>query len=161
MKDKSVKPIAVKDLLDFLFKHIHHPEGRSYTVTEVADATGLSYVTIYTLLQGRSKKPTLPTVQALSDFFGVPLSFFECKSYEECYSVLENVQDADEAQEALPANVELGEIIFRARELSPEAQHDLLTLVKWVQAAERQREAGKDVPEFPPFPVRKDKPDDD
>lgn len=160
MKDKSVKPMAVKDLLEFLFNHIHHPENRPYSITEVADATGLSYVTIYTILQGRSKKPTLPTVQALCTFFGVPLNFFECKSYDECYAVLENNRVTEEESENQPSNIELGEIIFRARELSPEAQQDLLTLIKWVQAAERQREEGKDVPHFPPFPIGKTKSDE-
>lgn len=149
MKDKSVKPIAVKDLLDFLFKHIHHPEGRPYTVTEVADATGLSYVTIYTLLQGRSKKPTLPTVQALCDFFGVALNFFECRSYDECYAVLESSRNSENESTSEKSSPQLGEIIFRAQDLSPEGQQDLLTLIKWVQAAERERKAGRDVPNLP------------
>lgn len=149
MKRKSVKPMAVKDLLEFLFKHIHHPKGRPYSVTEVADATGLSYVTIYTLLQGRSKKPTLPTVQALCDFFGVPLGFFECRSYDECYTALENNRNDENDSEAGRGSPQLGEIVFRAQDLSPEGQQDLITLIKWVQAAERERKAGRDVPNLP------------
>lgn len=150
MRNQSVKPMAVKDLLEFLFKHIHHPQGRPYSTTEVADATGLSYVTIYTLLQGRSKKPTLPTVQSLCDFFGVPLGFFECRSYDECYEVLKNKRnDENNESEGGQNSPQLGEIIFRAQDLSPEGQQDLITLIKWVQAAERERKAGRDVPNLP------------
>lgn len=149
MRNKYVKPMAVKDLLEFLFKHIHHPEGRPYTVTEVADATELSYVTIYTLLQGRSKKPTLPTVQVLCNFFGVPLGFFECRSYDECYAILENIRNSENDGGDSRNSPQLGEIIFRAQDLSPEGQQDLITLIKWVQAAERERKAGRDVPNLP------------
>lgn len=149
MRRKPAKPMAVKDLLEFLFKHIHHPEGRPYSVTEVADATNLSYVTIYTLLQGRSKKPTLPTVQALCDFFGVPLGFFECRSYDECYKVLENSKNEENDSVGGRNSAQMGEIIFRAQDLSPEGQQDLITLIKWVQAAERERKAGRDVPNLP------------
>lgn len=136
------EPLPLKDLINFLFEHVHRPDGRVYVTQDVADNVRISHATINHLRTGRNKNPTLPTLQEIARFFGVPLTFFECTSYEACFAVLAG-QDAEE----LPETV--AEILFRASALSPKAQRDILKVVRWVEAAERQRKEGGGTPDFP------------
>jgi transcriptional regulator with XRE-family HTH domain len=135
------EPLPLKDLVNFLFEHVQRPDGRPYTTQEVTDHVRISHATINQLRTGRSKNPALPTLQEICRFFEVPLTFFECTSYEECFAVL-----AEPRTEAAP---QAAEIAFRASRLSPEAQDDLLKIILWVEAAERERKAGHDLPQFP------------
>jgi transcriptional regulator with XRE-family HTH domain len=138
---REKEPLPLKDLVNFLFDNILHPEGRPYTTQEVTDHVRISHATINQMRTGRSKNPTLPTLQEISRFFGVPLSFFECSSIDECYAILA------EKPEAKTENV--AEITFRASQLSPESQHDLLKIIAWVEAAEREREETDQQLDFP------------
>ncbi len=115
---RSPEPLPLKDLVNFLFENILHPEGRPYTTQEVCDKVRISHATINQLRTGRSKHPTLPTMQEVGSFFEVPLSFFQCTSYDECYAIL--------AEERGPQTQEVAEIAFRASELSPKSQHTML-----------------------------------
>lgn len=139
---KDQDPLPLKNLVNFLFAHVLHPDGRPYLTQEVADEVRISHATINQMRTGRNKNPTLPTLQELARFFNVPLSFFECSSYEECFAVLSG-QPAEE----LPGPI--AEIAFRATSLSPEAQQDILKIILWVEAAERERKAGRETPKFP------------
>ncbi len=136
------EPLPLKDLINFLFEHVLHPEGRSYTTQEVTDHVRISHATINQLRTGRSKNPAMPTLQEICRFFDVPLTFFECTSYEECFAIL-----AAPRTQAAP---QAAEIAFRASRLSPEAQADLLRVILWVEAAERERKAGRETPQ-PPY----------
>jgi hypothetical protein len=84
----------------------------------------------------------LATLHELCRFFSVPLSFWECTSYDECYAVL--------AEGRKNLSTETAEIAFRASALSPKSQQDLLKIIAWVEMAERERQAGREVPDFPP-----------
>jgi transcriptional regulator with XRE-family HTH domain len=140
--DRSHEPLPLKDLINFLFDHVRHPEGRPYTTQEVADHVRISHATINQLRTGRIKSPTLATLHELCRFFNVPLNFWECTSYDECYAVLA------EGRKAL--STETAEIAFRASALSPKSQQDLLKIIAWVELAERERQAGRELPDFPP-----------
>jgi len=139
---KHQEPLPLKDLINFLFANIHHPDGRPYLTQDVADQVRISHATINQLRTGRNKNPTLPTLQEIARFFNVPLSFFDCTSYEECYAMLTGQQP-----DSLPGPV--AEIAFRATALSPESQQDILKIIQWVEAAERERKAGRETPPFP------------
>lgn len=135
--------LSLKALINFLFDHVSHPEGRPYTTQEVTDHVRISHATINQLRTGRSKNPTLPTIQEICRFFAVPLNFFECTTYDECYAILAEQRTADVPQAA--------EIAFRASQLSSAGQQDILNVISWVEAAERERkETGEDIPELPP-----------
>lgn len=127
--------LVVSDLLKILFEEVKHPSGRSYTMQEVSDGTGISLATISQMRTGKIKNPQLNTLRELCKFFKVPLRFFEVRSVEECYRVLQA-----NPEEQTP---EISEIAFRATSLSPEAQQDILTIIKWVQSAEQAYKAGK------------------
>ncbi len=139
---KDQDPLPLKNLVNFLFAHVLHPDGRPYLTQEVVEQVRISHATINQMRTGRNKNPTLPTLQELARFFKVPLSFFECSSYEECFAML-----SGQPSEELPGPV--AEIAFRATSLSPEAQQDILKIILWVEAAERERKAGRDLPKFP------------
>lgn len=139
--DQNPKPLPLKDLVNFLFEHVLEPSGRPYLSQEVADQVEISHATINQLRTGRIKKPTLPTLKELCRFFDVPLSFFECATYEDCYALL--------AQKHAPQGSQASEIAFRASQLSPKAQQQVLTVLHWVEEAERARKAGREVPDLP------------
>jgi transcriptional regulator with XRE-family HTH domain len=138
---RSQEPLPLKDLVNFLFDTIRHPDGRPYTTQEVADKLSISPATINQMRTGRSRNPTLPTLREVCRFFDISMDFFQCRSYDECYALLTEDRTQDSPQAA--------EIAFRASVLSPKSQEDILRIITWVEAAERERKAGRDVPDFP------------
>ena len=71
--------LVVSDLLKILFEEVKHPSGRSYTMQEVSDGTGISLATISQMRTGKIKNPQLNTLRELCKFFKVPLRFFEVR----------------------------------------------------------------------------------
>ena len=132
--------LPIAEQLNLLFDAVRHPSGRPYTLQEVSDGSGVSLATISHLRSGRIQNPQLSTLREIAHFFNVPLRFFDAQSREEGYEILAQGKTK-------PAPV--SEIAFRASSLSPAAQRDLLTIIKWIQAAEQQRKAGLEVPPLP------------
>ncbi len=134
--------LSVAEQLNILFDHIRHPEGRPYQLQEVGEATGISLGTISQMRAGKIKNPQLNTLRAICRFFNVPLRYFETHTAEECYALIAN-------RGAKRATKSLSEIALRASSLPPRAQQDILTVIRWVQAAEKQRKEGGDLPPLP------------
>jgi transcriptional regulator with XRE-family HTH domain len=63
-------------LLNHLFATRLHPEGRPYTLTEVAKATGMSVPYLSILRKGTIGAVSFQRVVALAQFFHVPLDYF-------------------------------------------------------------------------------------
>ncbi|MER7752638.1 hypothetical protein [Kitasatospora sp. NPDC097643] len=70
--------------LEFLFGYVQ-PLGRRYTLNEVVDGIRaaarpgdptLSTGRLWALVKGRAGNPTVGTLRALGDFFGVPQAYF-------------------------------------------------------------------------------------
>lgn len=139
--DESNEALELKDLVNFLFDTIRRADGETYTIQEVADELDISPATIHQLRTGRIKNPTLPTLKELGRFFKVPLNFFECRTYDECHQVL--------GAEGMKLTPGTAKIAFRASKLSPKSQRDILKIIAWVEAAERERLAGRELPEYP------------
>ncbi|MAU08405.1 MAG: hypothetical protein CL607_01170 [Anaerolineaceae bacterium] len=133
--------LNLSEQLNILFEAVRHPEGRPFTLQEVSDAVDVSLPALSQLRNGKIKNPQLHTLREICRFFSVPLRYFETKTVEECYAILAGKQE-DEGSS-------INEIAFRAIRLSPKAQQDILTIIRWVQAAEEQRKNGKDVPPLP------------
>jgi len=132
--------LPLSDQLKLLFDARRHETGRPYMLHEVSEATGVSLATISHMRSGRIHNPQLSTLREIAHFFNVPLRYFETHTVEECYALL---------TDGITRPAAVSEITFRASGLSPEAQRDILTVIKWVQAAEEQRKAGLDVPPLP------------
>lgn len=133
--------LPVSEQIQILFEIVTHPTGRPYTMQEVSDQIGVSLATISQLRTGRIKNPQLNTLRELCRFFQVPLRYFETQTPEECYAIL--------TDDSPLVTSEINEIAFRATRLSPSSQRDVLTLIKWVQAAEHQRTEDGDLPPLP------------
>ncbi|MDT0615196.1 helix-turn-helix domain-containing protein [Streptomyces lancefieldiae] len=74
---------TVKDRLNALFAMVNPETGRHYVNADVARATGISASAIAQLRQGVKLNPTLNTIEALSDFFGVTTEYFSRKTSDE------------------------------------------------------------------------------
>lgn len=146
--------LPVSDQLNILFDHVRHPDGRPYLLQEVGDATGVSLGTISQMRAGKIKNPQLNTLRAICRFFNVPLRYFETRTADECYAIIADRTETTETKE-------LNEIAFRASGLSPRSQQDILTVIKWVQAAEQQRKQGGDLPPLPNLESQETDSDDD
>jgi transcriptional regulator with XRE-family HTH domain len=133
--------LPVAEQLHILFETVKHPEGRPYTMQEVSEVIDVSLPTLSQLRTGRIRNPQLHTLREICRFFQVPLRYFETRSAEQCYAILAGEQ----AEEISPIH----EIAFRATHLSPKSQQDVLTIIKWVQAAEEQRKNGSSLPPLP------------
>src|SRR4051812_36097519 len=123
--------LPLSDQIKLLFDAVRHEDGRPFTLQEVSAATGVSLGTIGQMRSGKITNPQLNTLRALCRFFQVPLRYFETKTPAECYALLSTPSPQEK-----PA---LHEIAFRASGLTPEAQQDILTLIKVFQEEERQR----------------------
>lgn len=133
--------LPLSEQIRVLFEAVQHPSGRPYTLQEVAAEIDVSLPTLSQIKNGKIKNPQLHTLREIGRFFNVPLRYFETKHVEECYALLANRQT-----EALSP---LNEIAFRATQLSPESQQDILTIIRWVAAAEDQRRQDGTVPPLP------------
>lgn len=133
--------LPVSEQLQTLFEAVRHPDDRPFTMQEVSDSIDVSLATLSQLRSGKIKNPQLHTLREICRFFDVPLRFFETRSVEECYAILAE----DRVESVTPIN----EIAFRATHLSPKSQRDVLTIIRWVQAAEAQRKNGENLPSLP------------
>ncbi len=143
MRNETGGYLTFAEQLRILFDVRQHPDGRSYTLQEVSDSTGIALATLSQMRTGKIKNPQLNTVREISHFFAVPLRYFETASLEECYAILTGQSDG-----AAPT---LNEIAFRATHLSPQAQQDILRIIKWVQVAEQTLGEGEQLPPLPGF----------
>jgi len=133
--------LSVAEQLQVLFEAVQHPSGRAYTLQEVSDTIDVSLPTLSQLRTGKIKNPQLHTLREICRFFNVPLRYFETRSVEECYALLAEQREDTASQ--------LNEIAFRATQLSPESQRDVLTIIRWVEAAEAQRQRDGKLPPLP------------
>ncbi|MEO8394781.1 MAG: helix-turn-helix transcriptional regulator [Chloroflexota bacterium] len=123
--------LPLAEQIKLLFDSVRHEDGRPFTLQEVSSETGISLGTISQMRSGMINNPQLNTLRALCRFFQVPLRYFETKTPAECYALL--------ITPSRPEKPALHEIAFRASGLTPEAQHDILTLIKVFQEEEKRR----------------------
>lgn len=111
-----------------LFDAVRQPDGTPYTPREVAEEMTrrghrISRSYLYTLLKGESE-PSHGLVQALADFFEVPLEYF---------SNSERGRELHRQYEILAALGEknVRQIAYRASQLSPEKLRNVLDYIEF------------------------------
>lgn len=92
------------DKLAYLFETVHPREKKPYTYREVSDAIAaeqgadVSVSYLYLLRSGRRDNPGLHQIKAISQFFGVPPSYFldsaESKKIREELTFIATMRDA-------------------------------------------------------------------
>ena len=134
--------VTTQLLINLLFNNITQPDGRQYTVKEVAEQTGVSLAMISQLRTGSRTNPSLEITKALLHFFDVPLSYMDAETKEEAIEILQN-RDANKPP-----------IRFRGIEdvgLSPKAQKQVEALLKYIVAHEKAVAEGRAEPKPPRF----------
>jgi transcriptional regulator with XRE-family HTH domain len=82
VEDAASHPRSLADKLDQLFRTIHPPDQAEYTYEEVAQALRklrgptISATYVWQLRKGLRDNPTKRHLEALSEFFGVPVAYF-------------------------------------------------------------------------------------
>lgn len=124
--------------LAFLLDAIPSPDGDPYSLQEIAKGTRLSVSYLAMLKHGRRRNPTLETVKALTDFFGVPPSFFyedvDPTTLQGVFEVREIQRRVNEAQIALTDHrLEEAETLLRgvASGIHPLVPQVLQSRFKW------------------------------
>jgi hypothetical protein len=64
--------MAVKNTLFQYWKHKELELGRSITIPEIANATGLHRETVANLLEGRTTRFDAPVIDKICEFFSLP-----------------------------------------------------------------------------------------
>jgi len=122
----------VKARLNALFAMTNPATGRPYTNAEVSRATEISPSAIAQLRQGTKPNPTLKTVEALADHFGVTIDYFSSRMSDE------RVKRIVAALEMLDAAEKAGvEGLFaRARGLSEDSLRTITAVIETARKAE-------------------------
>ncbi|WP_243744718.1 hypothetical protein [Streptomyces hainanensis] len=132
--------------IEFLFAYVQ-PLGRRYTLQEVVDGiresarpgdSKISVGRLWTLLKGRAGNPTVGTLRALGDFFGVPQAYF----------IDDEVADRVAAQLALLAAMRANDVrsvALRAATVATMSAHGLDTVRSLVERS-GELAAGPDGP---------------
>ncbi len=68
--------MTVSERIQHLFHTVRRPDGKPWTLQEVASATGLSVSYIWRLRSGKAANPTKSVLERLAAFFGVPVGYF-------------------------------------------------------------------------------------
>jgi transcriptional regulator with XRE-family HTH domain len=141
---------SLADKLNHLFATVRPQVGQEYSNEHVATAIGRTGVSIsqsyiWQLRKGKKTNPTIRHLQALADFFGVPVAYF---FDDEVTSRVEGQLETLAAEQArLAAAINNGDVklmAMRAGELSQERRKqvmDLLDVVYRLEQAERENAA--------------------
>ena len=76
-------PATLAQKVDLLLRTIKHPDGRRFTYEDLYQRTGIKASTISRIRSGENTDPYFRTINALSEAFGIRLSFFSTDMTEE------------------------------------------------------------------------------
>jgi transcriptional regulator with XRE-family HTH domain len=122
--------ISFADLLNLLFDHVCKPDGRPYTIMEVADGSGIKYESIRAIKLRRSLNPGIGTLLPIAKFFGVSIAYFEAETEEAALDIIK------QEVKIIPL---AHRYAFRIANLSETAQRDIERILAWIEEAESAR----------------------
>jgi transcriptional regulator with XRE-family HTH domain len=121
---------TLAERIDRLFATFRRTDDKEYTYKDVEAGTNKAVTApyIWKLRTGKAKNPSIRVLRALSDFFGVPTSYFiEDTSEEE----MENLKLAAELRDAGVAHIAL-----RSSGLNEEGRRAILEMIEYVRKAQ-------------------------
>lgn len=130
------QPPTVGELVDLLFDVLRRPDGKMYTEREVSEQVQITHKTLNQIRSGKTPNPGINSIREICRFFDISMAYFDCDTRDECFEFLRERKYRREA----PAH-SANEILFRAIELSESGRHDLLKVIQWVEAAEREKKS--------------------
>jgi transcriptional regulator with XRE-family HTH domain len=125
---------TVAEKIDSLFKNFKNGDGKEYSYRDVAEGTGgaVTATTVWKLRTGRIQKPSYQVIEALCQFFEVPISYFSSeKPPSEEY--LRNLKLATRLRRAM-----VKEAALQISDLDDAAIQDLLGMVKYIRTARKK-----------------------
>lgn len=130
------QPLSLAEKIELLFEYRRRPDGRKYTLQDLADRTGLNPATIWKVRRGVDKNPGYNLLTALCSCFKVPLAYFDCQTEETCRQFLEGKVVAE-------AGEGVSKIAFRAAGLSEEGKTAVARMIEYVRQAEQSEKKTK------------------
>ena len=121
---------TLAERIETLFKTFRKKDGKEFTYKEVEAGTGKAVTAPYVwkLRTGQATNPSIRVLKALSEFFGVPTSYFiEDTSKEE----LANLKLAAQLRNSGTARIAL-----RASDLDEDGQRAVLEMIEYVRKAQ-------------------------
>lgn len=117
--------------LDYLFKHITHPDGREYSYDEVQRGTGRAVTAAYIwrLRTGKAKNPGYWVIKALSDFFGIDPNYF-FQDEKQAIEMADKKARTNLAEYLQDNTVK--DIALRASELDEAGQQAILSMIDYI-----------------------------
>jgi len=139
MIQRKARMSTMAEKVDLLFKTFTKPDGKEFAYPEVEEGTNKAVTGAYVwkLRTGKAENPGHRVLKALSDFFGVPVSYF----FEEQVSE-EYVQDLRLAAELRKAGV--AHLALRASDLDEAGKRAVLEMIEYVRKAQGLESAHND-----------------
>ena len=119
----------LSEKIEFLFETFRKRDGKRFTYQEVADGVDVTPPYIWKLHTGRSTNPSHKVLQAMSDFFGVPITYFSEESMSE-----ERAENLKLARELRDTGVM--RIALRASDLDEDGKRAVLEMIEYIRKAQ-------------------------
>lgn len=150
MVDQATSGRSLADKLNHLFAHHRPRNGQEYSNEQVAAAicargeVTISQSYIWQLRKSHKDNPTYKHLQALADFFGVPVSyFFNDEVTNRVDAQLEKLRYEQTRLDELAGSNDVQLIAMRAGQLSPQRRRLVMELLNVVYREERAEQNNK------------------
>lgn len=129
MPSSPKNQVTLARMVDLLFSYAAS-QGVEVAYEDISRSTGIAWNNVRKIRLGENTNPSLRTIQAIADYFGINLDYFNCKTEEECQAYLSGLVQA-EAEDAL---VKMREAVESGKSLGErEALQALIDYVKRVE----------------------------
>jgi len=135
--DDQVLPMWRK--IEILFETMLAPNGKTRSLTKLAESAGVALNSISRMKTGRIEDPRFSNVLRIAEFFDISLDYFACRTEEECSYFLEQER---RRQRTMPV------IATRVRELSSGVMAELENMIKYIDMIQREDD-GETTPSDP------------
>lgn len=123
------KKITLDRMVELLFE-FGEVQGLETTYQGIAKVTGIAWNNVRKIRLGENTNPSLNTIQALTDYFGVKLDYFNCRTEEECRAYLGRLAEDD-------ISGQMDDIVkMRSSGISMQGLQALQAMIDYVKRAE-------------------------
>jgi len=136
--------VDIAKRLDLLFRTVTKKGGKEHSYREIEELAGgaTSSTTIWKLRTGRTRNPSLKTLQALGTAFQVPVAFF----FDEDVAP----EDVSKYRHQYRSEQMVEQIALRSYDLDDEGKQAVLNMINWVRKAQgldnNEEESAEDAP---------------
>lgn len=126
----SQNMITLDRMVELLFE-FGEAQGIETTYQGISRVTGIAWNNIRKIRVGENNNPSLHTIQALANYFGVKLDYFNCRSEEECRAYLGQIAAKD-----INDQVDAIGVKMRSTGISMDGLQALQAVIDYVKRAE-------------------------